>query len=63
MKNKLKQSSRDIMVGLQLLDEIAAKFYGIRSQSALEGLFGDMFRVRFTSFIYHSFMLIASTLH
>ena len=30
---------------LQLLDEIAAKFYNIQRQNPLEGLFGEMFKV------------------
>jgi hypothetical protein len=30
---------------LQLLDEIAAKFYNIQRQNPLEGLFSEMFKV------------------
>uniref|UniRef100_A0A0E0MRS2 Golgi to ER traffic protein 4 homolog n=1 Tax=Oryza rufipogon TaxID=4529 RepID=A0A0E0MRS2_ORYRU len=45
LRQKYKTSTDRDPVFEELLDEIAAKFYGIRSQSALEGLFGDMFRV------------------
>lgn len=34
-----------MVYALQLLDEIAAKFYGVRQQNPLEGLFGEMFKV------------------
>uniref|UniRef100_A0A0D9UX44 Golgi to ER traffic protein 4 homolog n=1 Tax=Leersia perrieri TaxID=77586 RepID=A0A0D9UX44_9ORYZ len=45
LRQKYKSSTDRDPVFEELLDEIAAKFYGIRRQNPLEGLFGDMFRI------------------
>lgn len=36
---------------MQLLDEIAAKFYGVRRRSGLQGIFGDLFKVGMVSIL------------
>ncbi|KAK3160426.1 hypothetical protein QOZ80_1BG0059300 [Eleusine coracana subsp. coracana] len=45
LRQKYKTSTDRDPVFEELLDEIAAKFYGIRRQNPLEGLFGEMFKV------------------
>ncbi|KAG8046008.1 hypothetical protein GUJ93_ZPchr0008g12867 [Zizania palustris] len=45
LRQKYKTSTNRDPVFEELLDEIAAKFYDIRHQNPLEGLFGDMFRI------------------
>ncbi|XP_062193532.1 protein GET4-like isoform X2 [Phragmites australis] len=44
LRQKYKTSTDRDSVFEELLDEIAAKFYGIQRQNPLEGLFGDMFK-------------------
>uniref|UniRef100_A0A2P2LTT0 Golgi to ER traffic protein 4 homolog isoform X2 n=1 Tax=Rhizophora mucronata TaxID=61149 RepID=A0A2P2LTT0_RHIMU len=33
---------------VQLLDEIAEKFYGVQRRNPLQGMFGDIFKVTFS---------------
>jgi hypothetical protein len=43
------------MIMVQLLDEIAELFYGVQRRNPLQGMFGDIFQVNFsTSMPYHS---------
>uniref|UniRef100_A0A3B6EBN3 Golgi to ER traffic protein 4 homolog n=1 Tax=Triticum aestivum TaxID=4565 RepID=A0A3B6EBN3_WHEAT len=45
LRQKYSASTDRDSVFEELLDEIAAKFYGVRQQNPLEGLFGEMFKV------------------
>ncbi|KAM3347188.1 hypothetical protein ACQJBY_021262 [Aegilops geniculata] len=45
LRQKYRTSTDRDSVFEELLDEIAAKFYGVRQQNPLEGLFGEMFKV------------------
>jgi len=41
----------------QLLDEIAMKFYGVRRQNPMQGMFGDIFKVSCHPFVrLHSYL-------
>ncbi|KAA3454066.1 Golgi to ER traffic protein 4-like protein [Gossypium australe] len=37
---------------VQLLDEIAEKFYGVQRRNPLQGMFGDLFKLQLPCYIF-----------
>lgn len=40
------------MIMVQLLDEIAELFYGVQRRNPLQGMFGDIFKVKFLTLLH-----------
>lgn len=43
---------------VQLLDEIAERFYGVQRKNPMQGMFGDIFKVIFHSFASNTFFIL-----